>query len=80
MESRSTLGLVASLAFPYHFPASIGELNLGDEPLYISLKTIETCRKKIMNKLNLHSIAELPNMPSEKASPLCSLTIEAAFS
>ncbi len=27
--------------------------------LYVSVKTIETHRKQIMNKLNLHSIAEL---------------------
>jgi DNA-binding NarL/FixJ family response regulator len=29
------------------------------ESLYVSVKTIETHRKQIMNKLNLHSIAEL---------------------
>jgi DNA-binding NarL/FixJ family response regulator len=27
--------------------------------LFVSVKTIETHRKQIMNKLNLHSIAEL---------------------
>jgi DNA-binding NarL/FixJ family response regulator len=29
------------------------------ESLYVSVKTIETHRKQIMNKLNLHSVAEL---------------------
>jgi DNA-binding NarL/FixJ family response regulator len=27
--------------------------------LFVSVKTIETHRKQIMNKLNLHSVAEL---------------------
>ena len=48
-----------------------GELDLSNQPLYVSVKTIETYRKQIMNELNLHSNAELTKYADR---------IEAAFS
>jgi DNA-binding NarL/FixJ family response regulator len=35
---------------------------IADDHLYLSIKTVHTYRQKIMEKLNIHSIAELTKL------------------